>query len=150
MKEEFSLTPIINPETKEYSVKNFNEIKLACEDFINENSIDKIENNDDLKKLRKFRTNIRKKSETIKNSRLALVRIFSFQFKELEAMLDAKDNDLKKIKDAYELSQEIKEIDSDTKKVTLVIEYRDDNVIKQITKMAVEKGCTVTEIGGKK
>lgn len=149
---EFSITPILNPETGEYSLTHFDEIKEACEGFIEENMIEKIVTEDDLKILKKCRTTIRKKKETISKTRNALVKLFSWQFKELEGLLTDADNKLKQLKDEYEASlvtetaAEEAPVDTDLKKTTLVIEYRDANIIEQLKKLATDNGCTVTEI----
>ena len=158
-KEEFSLTPILNPETKEYSLKNFDEVKVACEGFIEENRMLTCSTDEEYKNLKKCRTNLRKKKDQIKATRLALSKLFSFQFKELEAMLDAADNELKCLKDEFDakkaeeealnnpVGEEPKPVeDNELKKATLIIEYRDVNIIEDIKKIAVDRGCTVTEI----
>lgn len=150
--EEFSLTPILDPETKEYSLLRFDEVKEACEGFIEENTIETITTEDDLKILKKCRTNLRKKKDTIKAVRLALVKLFSWQFKALEDMLSDADNKLKQLKEEFEASKTefVEEtaapVENDLKEVTLVIKYRDVNVIEQIKKLAVDGGCTITEI----
>ena len=150
--EEFSLTPILDPETKEYSLLRFDEVKEACEGFIEENMMETITTDDDLKILKKCRTNLRKKKDTIKAARLALVKLFSWQFKALEDMLTDADNKLKQLKEEFEASKTefVEEtptpVDNDLKEVTLIIKYRDVNVIEQIKKLAVDNGCTITEI----
>ena len=67
-KEEFSLTPILNPETKEYSLKNFDEVKVACEGFIEENRMLTCSTDEEYKNLKKCRTNLRKKKDQITGS----------------------------------------------------------------------------------
>ena len=148
---EFSLTPILNPETKEYSLKHFEEMKEKCRVFIEENTIETINTDDDLKTLKTCRANIRKKKDQIKSARLALTKIFSFQFKELESMLDDADTKLKQLKDSKAVqNQKTDATDNDLKEIVLVIKYRDVNVIDSLKKMAVESGCEITEIKEKK
>ncbi len=159
IKEEFSLTPILNPETKEYSLQRFEEIKVACQGFIEENKVLSCDSDEELKTLKKCRTSLRKKSDQIKAARLALSKLFTFQFKELEKMLGDADNELKKLKDEFDAKKAEEEAlnnpvseeptpveNNELKKVTLVIEYKDVNVIEDIKKLAVDRGCTITEI----
>ena len=67
-------------------------------------------------------------------------------------MLTDADNKLKQLKEEFEASKTefVEEaaapVDNDLKEVTLVIKYRDVNVIEQIKKLAVDGGCTITEI----
>lgn len=152
-KEEFSLTPMINPETKEYSIKKFDEVKVACTNFIKDNMMTSCKSDDDLKTLRKCRSNIRKKKDQIKAARVALTRLFTYQLKELESLLDEADNELKALKDEFEASkvEETPETaspvqDNELKKITFIIEYRDSNIIDSIKKLAIDNGCTITEI----
>lgn len=143
----FSITPIYNKETGEYSLQHFDEVKAVCEGFIEENSIEVITSSDDYKIVKKCRTNIRKKLETISSVRKSLVKLFSYQFIELEKMLKEADEKLKSLKIDYETSTTEEEpIDDDLKKTTLIIEYRDSKVIEQLKKIAVESGCKVTEV----
>jgi len=159
IKEEFSLTPVLNPETKEYSIKRFEEIKVACQGFIEENKMVSCTTDEDLKTLRKCRTTLHKKADQIKAARLALSKLFTYQFKELEKMLNDADNELKKLKDEFDAKKAEEEAlnnpvveetklveDKDLKKVTLIIEYRDANIIEDIKKLAIDRGCTITEI----
>lgn len=144
---EFSIRPILNEETKEYSLLHFDEVRLACQNFIDENSISEVTGEKDLKVLRKCRTIIRKKSELIKKTRLSIIKLFSWQFAELEKMLNDADYKLKTIKDNYEAAKsEPTNAVKDCEEVLLKIKYRDVDVIDEIKKLAVEKGCTVTEI----
>lgn len=144
---EFSIRPILNEETKEYSLLNFDEVRLACQDFIDENSVKEVTGDDDLKALRKGRTTIRKKSEKIKSTRLALIRLFSWQFTELEKMLNDADYKLKTIKENYEAKKNNPTaVANDYEEVLLKIKFKDVEVIDEIKRLAVEKGCTVTEI----
>lgn len=152
-KEEFSLTPMINPETKEYSIKKFDEVKVACASFIKDNTMTSCKSDDDLKLLRKCRSNIHKKKDQIKAARIALTKLFTYQLKELESMLDAADNELKALKEEFEASkvEETKENvspiqDIELKKITFIIEYRDSNIIDSIKELAINNGCTITEI----
>lgn len=154
---EFSLTPILNPETKEYSLRKFDEVKIACSEFIKRNSIENVSDEEDFKNLKKYRTNIRKKKETIKSARLSLIKLFSFQFKELESMLEVADAQLKQQKDEFEAKQTesvepIKEasVNTDIKEVTLIIKYRDINIIDNLIKTAVSNGCEVITLQEKK
>lgn len=153
-KEEFSLTPVLNPETKEYSIKGFEEVKSACARFIEENKVTSCANDDDYRILKKSRTALRKKAEEIKNTRVALTRVFTSQFLTLEKMLNSADDEMKKIKDEFDALKPKEEVvaktDQDEKSITLVINYRDDSVISEIKKLATGKGCTVTEIKEKK
>ncbi len=143
---EFSLKPILNEETKEYSLLNFDEVRLACQNFIDENSVKEVCSNEDLKALRKGRTAIRKKQEKIKSVRLSLIKLFSWQFIELERMLGEADYKLKVIKENYEADNENVIPTNDFKEILIKIRYKDDSVIAEIKQLAVEKGCTVTEI----
>ena len=67
-------------------------------------------------------------------------------------MLTDADNKLKQLKEEFEASKTefVEEaptpVDNDLKEVTLIIKYRDVNVIEQIKKLAVDNGCTITEI----
>ena len=144
--QDFSLTPILNEETKEYSLTHFDEVKAACEEFIGENMVEEIKDDSDLRTLKKCRTAIRKKKDKIKSVRLALIKLFSWQFLELEKMLDTADYKLKTIKEEFEAEKVIEEKDYELKETLLSIKYRDPSVIDEIKKIAVEKGCTITEI----
>lgn len=151
---EFSLTPILNPETKEYSLKHFEEVKEACEGFIEENTIEHLCNDDDLRTLKKCRTNIRKKKDQIKSVRVSLTKLFSFQFKELESLLDEADTKLKQLKDEFEASRAVVEeipevapvVETEMQEVTLVLKYRDANIVEQIKKLAADNGCEIIVI----
>lgn len=149
----FSLKPLLD-EHGLYSLKNFDQIKESCRAFIDENSIASVSTADEVKQLKKCRTVIRKQKDFLRKVRLSLVKLFSFQISELENMLEDADNNMKRLKEEYDASLVVEEEtkveseikDREAKTITLKITYYDSNIIESLKKMAVDNGCTITEI----
>ena len=147
--EKFSLTPILN-ENGEYSIKRYQEVEIACQNFIKERTISEVKNDDDLKALKEYRKEIRKKKDNISKTRKNLVKVFSYQFLSLEKMLNEADESMKKLKEEYELSlqeqQVQEELQQDTKTIIFKLNYSSEETLEKIRKIAVEDHCEIIEI----
>lgn len=143
----FCLTPILN-EQGEYSLTGFADIVSVCEMYINERLVSEIKTPEDLKLLKNNRKLIRAKLNTIRKTRLNLVKTFSFQFIALEKMLEEADNQMKKIKDDYEQANEEKEtVQNDSSKTVLLqITYFNEKSLEKIKELAVKENCAIVEI----
>lgn len=147
--EKFSLTPILN-ENGEYSLIRYQEVEVACQNYINERTISEINNDDDLKALKVCRKEIRKKKDNISKTRKNLVKVFSYQFLSLEKMLNEADEKMKKLKEEYELSlqenQEQEELQQHTKTIVFKLNYSNEETLEKIKQIAVEEHCEIIEI----
>lgn len=142
---QFDLVPILEPKTKSYCLKSFDEIKNACEDFIHEEIGNlNLESMDEAtyKAVKESRTNIRKKQNQIKDVRLACNEIamgtFNAQTKELESMLKENDDKLKEYVDTYDRG--VKGKIPAPKKIKLTIKGYDMATLEKVKEYALKKG----------
>lgn len=104
----FNLTVSQNKETNLFEIANYAAVKEACEAFCGERSLgegEAIQDDFKYKEVKEWRTEIRKRKDLIGDCRKAAVNQILGAYvsgcKELEEILDAKDQELKKLVDAY-------------------------------------------------
>ena len=148
MEKEYDLVPILEQETKTFQIQKFDEVKGACENFINEN-LEKVNletfDKETYGDVKKIRTAIRKKQEQVKEVRLNCNEIamgtFNEQAKTLESMLKETDDKLKAYVDKYE--KEIEGKLPKPAKITLTIKGYDMKKIEKVRDFALKQGLEV-------
>lgn len=145
--EQNNLVATYDEQNKIYVIKNFEAVKDACSKFIDENAHLELIVNDKTSRdlLYKARTKIRNKTKEISSKRISLnndlVGTINDQFKSLEAMLKAADQEMTFKINTYDAMQE------PSKPATISLIITSDNVdaIESVKKYAIRKGCKVTE-----
>lgn len=148
MEKEYDLVPILEQETKTFQIQKFDEVKGACENFINEN-LEKVNletfDKETYGDVKKIRTAIRKKQEQVKEVRLNCNEIamgtFNEQAKTLESMLKETDDKLKAYVDKYE--KEIEGKLPKPAKITLTVKGYDMKKIEKVRDFALKQGLEV-------
>lgn len=148
MGKEYDLIPILNTKQKTFQIKEFDEVKEACESFIKKNLAQvnlEVLDRENFGYAKNIRTEIRKKQESIKRVRIDCnelsMGIFNKQTKELEAMLKEADEKLKAFVDKFAV--EVKNVAVKPKKITLEVKGYDMKVIEKVKAFAIKQGLEV-------
>ena len=142
----FELTPVLDSETGNYVVSNYDVAKQVVADFIEREVNAIVEVNDDLAyaSVKRIRTDIRKRKDMITQARIhinaLLLGKFNEQLKEIEGMLDTADKTLKAKVDKY--STEVKGKDNKPKVITLVCKGYNAKTIEKVREYALKHGLT--------
>lgn len=145
---EFDLIPVLELNTKTYQIERFDEVKAACEMFIQ----DKISELDlsvledyTFKDVKAVRTEIRKKQEQIKKVRIdcnfIAMGTFNDQAKTLETMLKEADDTLRDYVSTYE--KEVQGKLDKPLKITLTVKGYDVKKIEKVREFAIKQGLEV-------
>ena len=142
----FELNPVLDSETGNYIVNNFDVAKKIVADFIEREVNSVVEITDDIvfSSAKKIRTDIRKRKDMITQARIQINALllgkFNEQLKEIETMLDTADKDLKAKVDKYNL--ETKGKDNKPKVITLVCKGYNIKEIEKVKEFALKHGLT--------
>lgn len=145
MTKEYNITPVLDVEKKLYAIQNYDEVLDACKNFIaNELSGVNLNelNNDTFKEVKAIRTEIRKRSDLIKRTRIDISKLaldlFNSQAKELERLLNETDAQLKEYVDRY--SVEIVGKPEKLPMITLLVKGSKEEDIKKVSEYARKLG----------
>lgn len=135
----FDIVPAFDEESGMYVIKDFELGKSFVELFIKERTENvEITNNVIFGDVKKSRTEIRKRLDSVTKARIKINDMilgqFNTQLKEIETMLKVADNTLKAKVDAYE--KEVKGGNGRPKINTLTIKSYDSKAIEEIEKFA--------------
>ena len=139
----FNLIPVLNEESKQYVVKDFDNVKAIVKGYVERevDTIGEIGNDLMLACVKKIRTDIRKRQSMISQARITTTRLligeFDMQLKEIEAILNEADLVLKEKIDKY------KEPVARPKIITLVCKSYDNTNIEKIKEYATSLGVAV-------
>jgi predicted DNA-binding protein YlxM (UPF0122 family) len=142
----FELTPVLDSETGNYVVNDYNVAKEIVADFIERevNSITEINDELTFSSVKKTRTDIRKRKDMITQARLQINALllgkFNEQLKEIETMLDNADKVLKGKVDKY--ATEVKGKENKPKVITLVCKGYNEKEIQKVREFALKHGLT--------
>ncbi len=115
MKEtKYEIKPLFDEKLRSYSIAEFDNVKQALLKELGNAPIDLVVNDDDdLKVVRSYRTTIRKQKKAITDTRLAINRLlldkFNTQLKDLETTIDEVDTKLKEKVDTYNAEKKARE-----------------------------------------
>lgn len=108
------IKPLFDEKLRSYSIADFNNVKQALVNELKDAPIELIVNDDeDLKFVRQYRTTIRKQKKTITDTRLAINRLlldkFNTQLKDLETIINEVDLKLQEKVDTYNAEKKARE-----------------------------------------
>lgn len=110
----YEIKPLFDEKLRSYSIADFNNVKQALVNELKDAPIELIVNDDeDLKFVRQYRTTIRKQKKTITDTRLAINRLlldkFNTQLKDLETIINEVDLKLQEKVDTYNAEKKARE-----------------------------------------
>lgn len=134
-------------EKNEFSIENYDEIRGAFLELAKDPRFDLIVSNDeDLKVIKQFRTEIRKRNDAIKDGRLTINQMyfgtFNNQAKDLEKLLQDYDLKLKEKVEKYneEFKGQIK-----AKKFKIIIETTDPRQVEKLKAFCLKNNLNYKE-----
>lgn len=148
----YEIKPLFDEKLRSYSIADFNNVKQALVNELKDAPIELIVNDDeDLKFVRQYRTTIRKQKKTITDTRLAINRLlldkFNTQLKDLETIINEVDLKLKEKVDTYNAEKkareeaQVKVVDPKTFSIVVVSLNKED--LDKVIAFANELKCQV-------